>query len=357
MSGFIHWLAWRVCRVQQGLRDAVADLRRLAEGSAMHRRTPDVVANLAVGLMHFLDFAREVGAVTEGQSERVWSQAWSALGKAAARQAAHQAASEPAARFLELVGSAVSSGNAHLSSVDGTAPADAEAWGWRQKAVGAGAYARDDWQAQGERVGWVEGDSVYLDPDASYKAAQAMAPGGDGIVVSAQTLRKRLHERGLLIREGKRDELTVRRVLSGSTRRVLLLKPGCLITGEPARPAIPATDHVPDPDSEGFLAGALAGFDPAPSETRHPNPPSEPAGAPENAGDGDSGGNGGLSADETSGGISDRRWNEDDDTQAHRMGAAAEAWAGQTVMDTGDDDNPFPPSATYPRLSRDGLVT
>jgi hypothetical protein len=126
-----------------------------------------------------------------------------------------------------------------------------------------------------------------------------MAAGGEGLAVSAQTLRKRLHEKGLLLREGKRDELTVRRVLSGSSRRVLLLAPGTLISQEPAKPDIPAIDPPGATENGDSVAGSMAGFEDPPPETRHRNPPSDPAGAPENAADGGNGGNGGSARGET----------------------------------------------------------
>jgi hypothetical protein len=41
---------------------------------------------------------------------------------------------------------------------------------------------RTDWQAQGARVGWIDGAvDLYLDRDAAYRAAQSMAADGVGI--------------------------------------------------------------------------------------------------------------------------------------------------------------------------------
>lgn len=97
--------------------------------------------------------------------------------------------------------------------------------------------------AQGDRVGWVDGDTVYLDPDASYRSAQGMAAGSaDGLGITAQTLRKRLHERGLLVVEGSRQALTVRKVLEGRTRNVLQIRAGALM---------PKTPDIPDGAADG----------------------------------------------------------------------------------------------------------
>ena len=141
VSGFVRWLAagGRIAAVWHGLRAEVTRLRGHAAGAAgspARRRTPEVVANLAVGFRHFLCFARECGGVAAEEAEALWSRCWSALCEAVGEQAAHQAASEPARRFVELLASAVSSGNAHLARGDGGDSADPQAWGWRLRRWG-----------------------------------------------------------------------------------------------------------------------------------------------------------------------------------------------------------------------------
>src|SRR5687768_7450928 len=64
MSGFLKWLAPRVDQLRQARRQEVEELRGRAAASAMHRRTPGTVANLAWGLRHFLRFAQDVGALS-----------------------------------------------------------------------------------------------------------------------------------------------------------------------------------------------------------------------------------------------------------------------------------------------------
>jgi len=65
--------------------------------------------------------------------------------------------------------------------------------------IGTGDHERDEWRPQGECVGWVDGEDLYLQPDAAYAAVQKQGrDSGDTLSVTATTLRKRLHERGLL---------------------------------------------------------------------------------------------------------------------------------------------------------------
>jgi len=230
LAGFVCWLAGRYEQVRQSIRADVEILRQQAVGADSHCRTPEIMANLGLGLRYFIDFAKAAGSMTEIEGRVLWQRGWTALGQAGNRQADHQAANEPARRFIELLMSAIASGHAHLADRDGNAPDNAAAWGWRQS-TGIGEYARDEWKAHGDRIGWVDGADVLLNPDASYRSAQSMAGiNGDALSISAQTLRKRLHEKGMVIRQSQ-GSLLSRRVLEGNTRKVLQLAPG-LLSGE-----------------------------------------------------------------------------------------------------------------------------
>jgi hypothetical protein len=77
-------------------------------------------------------------------------------------------------------------------------------------------------QAQGRRVGWVEGDAVSLDPESSHAEAQRLAgEQNDSLAISCQTLAKRLRERGYLTCiDQERDRLTIRKTCQGARRQV-----------------------------------------------------------------------------------------------------------------------------------------
>jgi hypothetical protein len=192
MAGFIQWLAPQYKVVRAKLPAEIAELRDLAQGSGQHRRTPEIVANLALGLRYLLRFAQEVGAITAEEGGKLSTDGWKALGQAAAAQAHHQAASEPTERFLQLLGAAIASGTAHFASPSGDAPETPEAWGWRRHMLGS--------QPQGRRAGWVDGTDLYLEFDAAYSVAQAMGQSvGDGLTIQPQTLLKRMHDRNPLL--------------------------------------------------------------------------------------------------------------------------------------------------------------
>jgi hypothetical protein len=254
MAGYVRWLAgnkWAGLSEGQAracVRAEVEKLRQQAAGADIgrpHRRTPEVVANLVLGLKYLLEFAVWAGAIGSREADTLLASGCGAIAGAAAAQSALQAGSEPTERFLALLSAAVSSGNAHMAAGDGGVPVGAPgSWGWRRPdglGVDSG-FPAGAWQPKGERVGWVEDGIIYLEPEASYKVAQQMAPGGEGLCVSAQALRKRLADKGLIVRDTTRDTLTVRRTLEGASKSVLQFVAGALpheaLCGNHVRPEV-----------------------------------------------------------------------------------------------------------------------
>lgn len=229
LSGFLRWIAPRHDALQEQLRSSLPELRAKAAGSTAHRRTPEIVASLASGWTLFLSFAQSAGAITRREESELWSRAWAALGRAVEAQTHHQRGGEPAQRFLELLGSAIASGRAHLAGTDGGRPdVDGGAWGWRRNEHG-------EWEPKGDRVGWLAaGDDAYLDADSSYAAVQRLGQEvGDRLSLTPQTLRKRLKERGVLVStDTGRQVLTVRRILEGQRRDVLHVRSTILSSSE-----------------------------------------------------------------------------------------------------------------------------
>jgi hypothetical protein len=230
-SGFIRWLAPKYEVIRGRLRTEVAELREVVRKEGQHSRTPGIVADLLIGLRYFLDFAQETEAVTAEQRAELWDRGQKGLAQAAAEQAAHLAAAEATGLFIRLLAGAVASGRAHVASIKGTEPDEKpEAWGWRSISLGAGQYARDEWQPQGRRIGWVQDHDLYLEPEAAFAEAQELATKqGESLPVSARTLSKRLKEKGHLASwDENRERLTVRRSLERSNRAVLHVRASLL---------------------------------------------------------------------------------------------------------------------------------
>ncbi len=229
-AGFVQWLARRYPEARTALREDIQRYRNALTLMGGHKRTPANLAELAAGLRIFLLFAVEIHAIAEPLAESVWSRAWACFGEVARTQAQQQEAADPVQRFFELLHAALASGTAHLAGRDGGCPASPGAWGWRENPSSQGPLRSSVWEPHGQRVGWVDGEDVYLMPDAAYRAVQAMSTGGgEGIHLSPTTLWRRLRERGALAAcEANKRTLTVRRTLEGRNRPVLFLRPGLL---------------------------------------------------------------------------------------------------------------------------------
>jgi hypothetical protein len=239
LAGFFRWLAPQMDDIRGRLRSELAELRDRARGDGQHARTPGIVADLALGVKWFLDFALAVEAITAPERGDLARRCWQALQEAAAAQARHVEAAEPCGHFLRLLAGAIASGRGHVAGPHGDAPDNAERWGWRCVAVGSGDNARDEWRPQGHRLGWLDGADLFLEPEAAYAEAHALArEQGDSLPVQPRTLWRRLDERGLLAgRDDARQRYTVRRRLGGHDRReVLFVRADALSTPDGPSP-------------------------------------------------------------------------------------------------------------------------
>jgi hypothetical protein len=260
MAGYIRWLAPHFEEIRSRLRQKQADFREQAAAEGQHARTPAIVADLALGLWYFLDFAEAMGAITPAERTELWRRGFRVLREAGDTQAAQIQAAEPAGLFLRLLSAALASGRAHVANATGCAPKESERWGWQLKTVGTGPNTRNDWQPQGHRIGWVEDQDLYLEPDAAFATAQELArEQGDSLPVTPHTLRKRLREKGLLVSvDERRKKLTVRKTLQGTRRDVLHLKVSAIPPTNTTGPIGPESQEAQENGPISW-AGARAG--------------------------------------------------------------------------------------------------
>jgi hypothetical protein len=246
MAGFLRWIAPQYAKIRGRLQKELAKLRSEFSGSGQHARTPGVLADLALGLHYLLRFAVEVGAIDRARRDELWQRGRDALDEAGREQAKHLAGSEPTGMFLRLLTAVLASGRAHVTDLHGDAPPNASAWGWRGHTRFSGNGSDDtvehtDWQSCGCQIGWVDGDNLYLEPEASYAEAQRLArEQGESLTVSSDTLRRRLSEKGLLVSCDKsRQKLTIRKTLGGTRRNVLHLSAAAFTSPNKNRPNRP----------------------------------------------------------------------------------------------------------------------
>jgi hypothetical protein len=233
MSGFVRWIAQRYEEVCRQLPADTQQIRDATYKDEQHRRTPAIVAELAVGVRWFLQFATAAGAISAQEWDQLWEQIWKGIAEAADEQAGHHTAAEPTDHFMRLLRAAVASGQAHVANKEGDAPEAPESWGWRledharTRPEGPAGY-RVSYQPQGRRVGWIDGENLYLEPEASFACAQRLASEqGESLCIAPRTLHKRLKEKQLLLSHEKgHGTNTIRRILEGARRSVLHLSAG-----------------------------------------------------------------------------------------------------------------------------------
>jgi hypothetical protein len=229
MGGYVQWLARHHEEALAAFGRKVSEYRAVALPNTAHARTSEIVANLQAGFEVYLEFIVASGAVDGAARDRLANQCWEALRGAAAAQTKHQAATEPAARFLALLRSVLTSGRAHLEARNGGAPdRSPRCCGWKRDGSGS-------WSPMGDRIGWVADDDIYLEATAAYRAAQVVGRDvGEVLPVSEQTLKKRLHEKGLLATtDPKRETLAVRKSIGGCSKDVLHPHRHTLLPEEP----------------------------------------------------------------------------------------------------------------------------
>jgi hypothetical protein len=241
MSAYLQWLAMGFDQLKEDLPGLHREYRTMARQDLhqVHDRTPEIVASLMVGLSTFATFIMETGVFTSEEAETFSGQGWSAIIEAAKNQAQHQGSEDVVNMFLRLLTAAISSGRAHLADAkNNEAPGDCTNWGWHQIPGMAGGY-----RESGNRIGWVDDQGVYLNPDAAFAEVQKLAQSqGSGFPIKQNTLWKRLAERGLLA-SAETGRNTDRVTIAGYRKRAIHLAKACLgIEGQ-----VSATDEVIHP--------------------------------------------------------------------------------------------------------------
>jgi hypothetical protein len=216
MSGYISWLT-----EQDHKRFVVREHELRAEGGGGgHLRTPENFASLQLGVETGLRFAVDCGALTEAQALEHETAAAREMQRLARAQDRLLRSESPADRFVRLLGSVLSSGRGHVTTLDGDEPASAALLGWRK--VGSNREGEPIRRGQGHQIGWVDKDKLYLDPDAAYAEVQDMARSHQtSIELTQETLWKRLDDAGLL--ETDEGRHTVRVTTGDGRKRALCL--------------------------------------------------------------------------------------------------------------------------------------
>ena len=216
-------------------------------GKAVHPRVVDIAADLLAGLEAFMLFAGEVGAIDDAETEALWQRAHEALWETLKAQDRHHVEQDPARRLLGLLGSAMTTGRAHLLTLadDGHKLewGSPKIWGYEEKEIKvysgtsnpyissdngpsrkeADGTSEDDdfeWktilQPRGDQIGWRHCDNLFFDPDRALGIAQRIAweAGEPRLSPGKKALGKRLDKLGLLASK-EPDRNTARPLIDG----------------------------------------------------------------------------------------------------------------------------------------------
>jgi hypothetical protein len=225
MASFIRWIAGRYEELRAAKPAAIAQLRAIAQGG-QHRRAVDIVANLDWGFARFLEFAVSAGTVSSDEADALTQRARVAFEVGRSVQTSGQHETDLVRRYLSLLKAAFTAGHVYLvearalATTPTGAPPDADSFGTTRGHV---------------RIGWRTEEGFFLEPTLAFGAVQKMARDeGAPFPISEPTLRKRLHESGLLASTDldTRRTLTVRRKFEGARQTVLHLPLTALVEEE-----------------------------------------------------------------------------------------------------------------------------
>lgn len=221
MSGYLQWLAPQMGSLKSDLAERQKVYRQKAlHLKSVHGRTPDMVANLMIGVEMFLSFANGVNAITESELASMLAEAWKHLLVAAEKQASLQQNECPVARYLTLLTAALQSGQAYLAATNESHPVEPSLWGWTKVESSDGSV---QWNARGTKIGWVDGEDVYLISEAAYAVGQKLAQlHGNTLGLGEKSLNRHLKDQGKLLTSDK-DAATTRKAINGNRKRVLHL--------------------------------------------------------------------------------------------------------------------------------------
>lgn len=225
MAGYIQWLAPQMENLKSILSLRQKELRDQFTTQTAHRKTADLTGMLMVGLESFLRFALESQAISSEEKSKYETACQDAILKMAMAQADHQEGEDSAVRFLQIVGSAFTSGRAHcVDSKTGMKPENPALWGWQPRGealfVGSDEPKASDWIPRGDKIGWIDGNELLLEPDATYAVVQRIASEQtDPLPVQKQTIIKRLAEKGYIVRDESEGKNTLKRTVSAENRR------------------------------------------------------------------------------------------------------------------------------------------
>jgi hypothetical protein len=245
MAGFIKWLAPQLEAKQAQFQEHVKTHRERAR-TADHKRTADVMAQLMAAWGVWLDFAVEVGAVTEEAAAEIADRVWKTLLDLGSEQSALQEESNPVAKFRDLILAALQGGRVHLRSMANemdVPPPNATSWGWVERTTDRGEVITI---TNGQHIGWADEERLYLIPALTFKAVSDLS-GVGGFGTGRNKLSRELVNEGVVLRTEKRSgkrHYDWRLTLPGGERIAVWVTTHTLECAQKSGPSSPSVPEV-----------------------------------------------------------------------------------------------------------------
>jgi len=202
MAGYIGWLAPQMSTLPEKLRETFTRTRAKAHRSGDHLRVPEAVAHLWLGLHAGLNYAEEIGAISETDAKNLQDKCWKAIKDLGQEQAKIVEDEKPTRRFLEVLNTIITQGKVALLPKDESASID-------QK-LGV------------DFVGWRDAEFLYLLPQAIFSAVVRFCHDtGEHFPIRQERLKKDFAKQGIAECDPGRLTRTVK--IGDHTRRVLKL--------------------------------------------------------------------------------------------------------------------------------------
>lgn len=186
-----------------------------------HTRTPAMLARLIATVQHFLSWAAEERFISDKVQARLSREAETAIVAAGSKQRVYLEEANPVDQFRAAIRQVFAAGLGHARTLGGGIPRNAPALGWVAEREGDEAPL---YKSRGPTIGWVDydDDELFIDITAGYALIKKAA--GAELVLTKQTLFKRLKDDGVLKRTDEaRQRNTVRVTAENHPRQVLVL--------------------------------------------------------------------------------------------------------------------------------------
>jgi Putative cell wall binding repeat len=246
MSAYLQWLAPRMDQLKNDLPKSIEQFRNsiIQSGFASsHPRAPEIFSNLLVGFETFLEFLEESQAITAEQSKVLLTTNEDHLQSAFAEQSAYLVEQDEVEKFLQLLRSALSSGNGHIATATKQGPPLVRPYSWGWRSSGQDLNGNEAYKPMGDCFGWYAEPKdnrpaeIWLEPNTAFKIAQEIArKQGDTFLISSGSLWRRMMERGLFLKvdvtaKTGRQQASVKRTVAGRSVRVLVMSADLIESG------------------------------------------------------------------------------------------------------------------------------